>query len=230
MVLANAQGDYDQVLCCGDLVGYSAEPNEVVSWARANAKAVIRGNHDRACSGDAGELEWFNPTARAAAVWTRKTLTPENAAWLARLPRGPLPIDGFQLLHGSPVDEDEYVVSTFDAAPLSGYIEWPLSFFGHTHLQGGFFYRHNGVRRLMKPGLDEAESVFYLQPDTKYLVNPGSVGQPRDGDPRAAYCIYDQETRAILFRRVAYDIEDAQRQIRTAGLPESLAARLAAGS
>jgi predicted phosphodiesterase len=228
-VVADAAGGYDRAVCCGDLVGYGADPNPVVDWGRLNVAAVVRGNHDKASTGNSDELEWFNPTARAAALWTMDSLTAENREYLTRLPKGPLALFGFQVLHGSPVDEDEYVVSTWDAAPLSGYIDSPLAFFGHTHLQGGFYFQRNGVRRLEKPAGHEPELALFLQPDVQYLVNPGSVGQPRDGDPRAAYCLYDSDTRTVLYKRVQYDVGEAQRRIRAAGLPEPLAVRLAGG-
>ncbi len=227
-VLADAAGSWDRAVCCGDLVGYGADPNKVIDWARTNLAAVVRGNHDKASMGSE-DLEWFNPAARAAAVWTKDRLSPENATYLANLPRGPLDVSDFQLLHGSPLDEDEYLVNTFDAAHLSGYIDTPVSFFGHTHLQGGFLFHRNGVRRLEKPARHEHELALDLEPDSLYLVNPGSIGQPRDGDNRAAYCLYDQDLRAVFYRRVEYDIEQAQRRIIDAGLPDVLARRLGDG-
>lgn len=228
-VLADAAGRYDRVLCCGDLVGYGADPNPVVEWARTSVQAVVRGNHDKACTGNTDELEWFNPTARSAALWTMDSLTDENREYLFCLPKGPLSLPGFQLLHGSPVDEDEYVVSTWDAAPLAGYIDAPLAFFGHTHLQGGFAFHRNAVRRLARPSSHEAELVLALETEAQYLLNPGSVGQPRDGDPRAGYCIFDQDAHAVALRRIPYDVEEAQRRIIAVGLPEGLAQRLGTG-
>jgi predicted phosphodiesterase len=229
-VLADAAGAYDVVACCGDLIGYGADPNAVVDWARQTAKVVVRGNHDKACKATAEELEWFNPTAREAAEWTQQTLHPHNIEYLASLPRGPVSENGFQLLHGSPVDEDEYVISTWDAAPLSGYVDGSLAFFGHTHLQGGFFFPRAGVQRLPRPPRGETELVLNLTGDRLYLVNPGSVGQPRDADPRAAYVLYDPDYRTVLYRRVEYDIADAQKRIRQAGLPDGLASRLRTGT
>jgi hypothetical protein len=113
-VLEHAAGKYDQVLCCGDLIGYGADPNAVTEWVRAHAAAVVRGNHDKASVG-LDDLEWFNPVARAAAVWTQRELTPENAAYIRNLPKGPLMLDGFQVVHGSPLDEDEYILGAADA-------------------------------------------------------------------------------------------------------------------
>ncbi len=227
-VLRDAAQDYDEILCCGDLVGYGADPNSVVEWTRQHAKAVVRGNHDKVCAG-LDDVEWFNPVARAAAVWTGQTLTPENLEYLRGLPRGPLSMNSFQILHGSPLDEDEYLVSTYAVSQVAAYLERPISFFGHTHLQGGFHCHRNGVRRLARPGPGEARRMVEIENEQFYLFNPGSAGQPRDGDPRAAYLIYDCGDRLIEFRRVPYDISKAQARIRKAGLPEPLAGRLEFG-
>ena len=126
-------------------------------------------------------------------------------------------------MHGSPADEDEYVVTIADAAPLLASLEAPLTFFGHTHKQGGF----RRMRRKMGPLLPDR--TLELEPDYFYLLNPGSVGQPRDGDPRAAYAVYSPEERTVEFRRVAYDVDRAAAKIRAAGLPDFLAARLHEG-
>jgi predicted phosphodiesterase len=228
-VLRHARGEYGEVLCCGDLVGYGADPNPVVEWARANVTAVVRGNHDKACAG-LDDLEWFNPIARAAAEWTGRSLTPENLAYLRNLPKGPVAFDSFQILHGSPLDEDDYLVSAFSVSQIRGYLDKQVSMFGHTHLQGGFQCHRNGVRRLGKPRANEDREVLELEPDSWYLINPGSVGQPRDGDARAAYLLYDQGERLIEYRRTAYDVRKAQQKIRAAGLPELLAVRLETGN
>jgi predicted phosphodiesterase len=184
-VIDDAAGRYDRILCLGDLVGYGADPNAVVEWTRENVAVVIRGNHDRASAPEdpAGfdAIDNFSPTAQTSTHWTRRALLPENRAYLESLPRGPLPYQGVDLVHGSPADEDEYVVTIADAAPLLAALEAPLTFFGHTHKQGGFLRK----RRMMGPL--PAKPTIELEPDYFYLVNPGSVGQPRDGDPRAAY-------------------------------------------
>jgi diadenosine tetraphosphatase ApaH/serine/threonine PP2A family protein phosphatase len=226
-VAAQTRGAFDIAVCCGDLVGYCADPDPVIDWVRANVAVVVRGNHDKACAG-LENLEWFNPVARAAAEWTGRTLTPPNLAYLRNLPKGPAVIESFQILHGSPLDEDEYLISAFEVTQIQDYLEKRVSFFGHSHLQGGFLCDWNGVRRI-GGAWPNGETVLDLDPDTWYLVNPGSVGQPRDGDPRAAYVLYDPEARVVEFRRVAYDVGEAQRKIRAAGLPEILALRLATG-
>ncbi|HZU24827.1 MAG TPA: metallophosphoesterase family protein [Bryobacteraceae bacterium] len=227
-VLADARGSYDRIVCCGDLVGYGADPDVVTEWVRQNVSEVIRGNHDKACAG-LEDLEWFNPLARISAVWTMDQMNPRNVEWLRSLAQGPALIDGFEIAHGSPLDEDEYIVSDQDAAQLRGYIESGTCFFGHTHLQGGFLCHRNGVQRLARPAGDVRAESWQIEPDQVYLLNPGSVGQPRDGDPRAAYALWDSEQRLVTFHRVAYDVPAAQEKILSAGLPDLLAQRLSFG-
>jgi diadenosine tetraphosphatase ApaH/serine/threonine PP2A family protein phosphatase len=187
----------------------------------------VRGNHDKACAG-IDDLEWFNPVARVSAVWTMTTIRPENLEYLRGLQRGPLPIDGFELVHGSPLDEDEYVLSEDDVAQLAPYLEADLFFFGHTHVQGGFLCHRNGILRVSGPVQSRVEIA--LERDQRYLFNPGSVGQPRDGDPRAAFATYDGDERLVTLGRVSYDVSGAQKKILSAGLPDILALRLQTGS
>ncbi|HLY16467.1 MAG TPA: metallophosphoesterase family protein [Bryobacteraceae bacterium] len=227
-VAEHARGKYDRVLCCGDLIGYGADPNAVTEWARANVNGVVRGNHDKASVG-LDDLEWFNPVARAAAVWTHHELTSENAEYVRSLPQGPLALLGFQVVHGSPLDEDEYVIDAADAFMTFSYLEMPLTFFGHTHLQGGFIWNHARVETIEKTPMTEERLTLELDDRCVYLINPGSVGQPRDADPRAAYVIYNPEERFLIFYRLPYDVAKAQEKIRQAGLPPLLADRLAAG-
>jgi diadenosine tetraphosphatase ApaH/serine/threonine PP2A family protein phosphatase len=139
-------------------------------------------------------------------------------------------VDSFQILHGSPLDEDDYLVSAFSVAQIRGYLDKQVSIFGHTHLQGGFLCHPNGVKRIGKPRASEDREALELDPDAWYLINPGSVGQPRDGDARAAYLLYDQPARLVEYRRAVYDIRKAQEKIRAAGLPDLLAERLATGN
>lgn len=226
-VAAQARGCYDTILCCGDLVGYCADPNPVVKWVRANVHLVVRGNHDKVCAG-LEDLEWFNPVARMAAAWTLNALSPANLDYLRNLRKGPAAVESFQVLHGSPLDEDDYLMSTFEVEQIQSYLEKQVSFFGHTHLQGGFLCDWQGVRRI-GGALPNGDTVLELDPDAWYLINPGSVGQPRDGDPRAAYALYDPAARVVEYHRAAYDIAAAQRKIRAAGLPEILALRLETG-
>ena len=219
-VVREAEGQYDRVLCCGDLVGYGADPNAVVEWVRANCTVVVRGNHDRACTGQE-DLEWFNPVARAAAVWTQQALSAENAQYTADLPQGPILIDGLQVVHGSPFDEDEYVLAADEAGQAFGYLESRLAFFGHTHVPMAFI-RDDGVER-------QRIDKLRIDSSKKYFINVGSVGQPRDGDWHAAYCIYHIDSAVVEQRRLKYDLKTAQKKIIDAGLPRLLAERLALG-
>jgi diadenosine tetraphosphatase ApaH/serine/threonine PP2A family protein phosphatase len=225
---------HDIVVNLGDIVGYGASPNEVTERSRQLGTVFVRGNHDKAATG-LMDLEDFNPMAAAAAIWTRDELTSENLEWLRQLPHGPvsLPeIPEVQLVHGSPNDEDEYVVSLGDAlAPLIA-LNVPLTFFGHTHLQGGFFANGSladGFRPEYRT-VGQPESVpLQLKSSSRYLINPGSVGQPRDGDWRAAFALFDSDAQIVHFHRTPYNLKAAQDRIFGANLPPRLATRLAAG-
>jgi predicted phosphodiesterase len=225
---------FDAIVNLGDIVGYGASPNEVTERTRALGGIFVRGNHDKAVTGIM-PVEDFNPMAAAAAIWTRSELTPENFEWLRNLPQGPVALPDnpdVQLVHGSPIDEDEYVVSLGDAlAPLIT-LTTSLTFFGHTHMQGGFFANGSSADAFHPEyqTVGQPESVrMHLKEDTRYMINPGSVGQPRDGDWRAAYALYDTEARVIEFHRTPYNLKDAQDRIFGANLPARLATRLAAG-
>jgi predicted phosphodiesterase len=226
-VLAAAEGQYDRVICLGDLVGYGADPNPVVEWVRSHVTAVIRGNHDKACSG-LESLEWFNQIARDAALWTLQHLAPENLRYLVGLAQGPLHLDGMTLVHGSVLDEDEYVVSPQEASQIFPYLDNPLVFFGHTHIQGGFV-QGRGKLQMIRPRPAAGPQYLEVHPDETYMLNPGSVGQPRDGDWRSAFVVYDTADHVAVFYRAEYDMAAAQRKIEQAGLPPPLAARLATG-
>jgi predicted phosphodiesterase len=224
-----AKGRWDSVACLGDLVGYGPQPNEVVERIRSLGGVTIRGNHDKAVSGLV-DAEDFNPLARSATLWTRDQLHPANLEYLESLPKGPLTIDGFSILHGALHDEDEYVFGPTQA--LEGLLEAPspVSFFGHTHIQGGFTLKEDQVIVLHpKPSAGNPFSLLPIDSGATYLVNPGSVGQPRDGDPRAAFAIADLENQAVELWRVSYDIEDVQNRMARAGLPEPLILRLSFG-
>ena len=227
-VLRHCEGAYDEVVCCGDLVGYNAAPAEVIAWARETVRMVVRGNHDRACCDGEG-LEFFNPQARAAAIWTQEELGEQDRLWLQELPEGPLFGDEYELAHGSPEDEDDYLLDSGDVSPLDQVLERKLCFVGHTHVQTGWSWQRGGLQRLSTPSKSEDERVIDLDPDYLYLINPGSVGQPRDGDARAAYVLWDDESRLVHFRRAKYNVRAAQERIYDAGLPSFLAERLALG-
>lgn len=226
--MADANGSYDQIVCCGDLVGYNPDPVAIVEWTGIHCASVIRGNHDKVVAG-IDDLEWFNPAAQTSARWTQAQLSPGQLQYLHDLPQGPMAINGFDIVHGAPFDEDEYVVSAESAAESFASLRGDLAFFGHSHLQGGYFQKRRHIGHLDRVRAKECELTIVLEHDTLYLVNPGSVGQPRDGDPRAAYAIYDSESRWLRFRRVAYDIELTAAKIRKAGLPDVLGRRLFRG-
>jgi diadenosine tetraphosphatase ApaH/serine/threonine PP2A family protein phosphatase len=205
-----------------------------VERSRELGKVFVRGNHDKAATG-LMDLKDFNAIAAMAAEWTHKTLTPANLEWLRALPQGPVQLDGLastQFVHGSPLDEDDYVVSVRDAVEPLLMSSIPLTFFGHTHLQGGFEVDGVQLESFRPPyktvGQSEI-SEFRLKDGLRYLINPGSVGQPRDGDWRAGFAVFDSETRVITFCRVPYNLKSAQDRIMQANLPQRLAARLAMG-
>lgn len=227
-VLEHAAGAWDRVLVLGDLVGYGAEPNAVIDRVRAlQPEATIRGNHDKAACGlDDGSQ--FNYVARTAAMWTGTQLTPDNLEYLRTLPQGPVEIDALlEICHGTPFDEDHYIFSAGDAARALESMTRPVCLFGHTHLPV-IFRAVDDAFEGEAPDPDR-QTIVRLQRTARYLVNVGSVGQPRDGDPRAAYGILDDETRELKLVRVPYSIETAQQRILAAGLPPSLANRLTLG-
>jgi diadenosine tetraphosphatase ApaH/serine/threonine PP2A family protein phosphatase len=225
---------HDRVFNLGDIVGYGANPNEVTERARGLGSVFVRGNHDKACTGLIS-LDDFNPMAGLAALWTREQLTADNMDFLRRLPQGPVaPLTNLQCVHGSPRDEDEYVLTARDAFAILAEAAVPLTFFGHTHLQGGYWIDDVnekegvvGLRYRSRQGPQQFR--LPLSASARYLINPGSIGQPRDGDPRAAFVIYDDAAQVITFHRVPYEIQQAQRKILSAGLPARLAERLAEG-
>jgi Predicted phosphoesterase len=227
-VLRAAQ-KHDAVLVLGDLVGYGADPNGVVERVRALAPAaIVRGNHDKVAAG-LDTAEDFNPMARSAAQWTRDSLSPSTLEYLRALPEGPHVVDGtLEICHGSPLDEDLYVVADLDAARSIAVSRVPVCLFGHTHV--ALSARMDGQRRLeIEAPQGHPEFETRIEPDCKYLINPGSVGQPRDGDARAAYAIADTDRKLVTLYRVAYPIEAAQKKILEAGLPPMLAYRLGMG-
>jgi diadenosine tetraphosphatase ApaH/serine/threonine PP2A family protein phosphatase len=225
---------HDLVWNLGDVVGYGANPNEVIERTRDLGPVVVRGNHDRACCG-LTDVDGFNPVASRAAKWTQCVLSSEHIAWLRHLATGPVTPEstsGISCMHGSLRDEDEYVLSARDAwHSLTDAATW-VNFFGHTHLQGGFATDGEQWYRLTPDYTtrDQAEQwVLQLSSGARYMLNPGSVGQPRDGDWRAGFAIYDTELFTLTFCRVPYDIRTAQESILRMGLPDRLASRLRDG-
>jgi predicted phosphodiesterase len=229
--LAAAQGRWEQIVCLGDVVGYGPDPNEVTSKIRELGAQTIRGNHDKAATG-LMPTDDFNPVAKAAVDWTRSQLSPDNLKWLTDLPHGPLEVSGIALVHGALQDEDEYVFTPEQA--LEGLLDSAavVTFFGHTHHQGGFSYSNAGNQLEMlnlRPRFSESFTALRLSEGSRYLLNPGSIGQPRDGDSRAGFAIADLEHSVVEFWRVPYDIADVQSRMRAARLPEALVQRLTLG-
>jgi predicted phosphodiesterase len=227
--LSAAEGKWDRVVCLGDVVGYGPDPNEVTSQIREMGALTIRGNHDKAVA-ELMATDDFNPVAKMAVDWTRAQLSNENLDWLASLPQGPLETDGFMLVHGAVQDEDEYVFTPSQA--LEGLLDSTvqLTFYGHTHHQGGFAYLDSQLEVLqLHPRNSELRCALQIEKEKRYLLNPGSVGQPRDGDPRASFAIADPDNHAIEFWRIAYDIKQVQARMRSVRLPEPLAHRLTLG-
>ncbi len=230
----DAAPECDRVVNLGDVVGYGADPNAVIDRVRAQDAVLVRGNHDKAVSG-VMDLDHFNPMAGLAALWTREQLTSENLAWLRDLPQGPLNLpglEGTQFVHGSPLDEDEYLVSVRDSLEPLMTASASITFFGHTHRQGGFTW--DGERtEVIRPewASSEGKSTWdlALREGVRYLINPGSVGQPRDDDWRAGFALFDSDRRTVQFFRVPYDLKTAQEKILAAELPPRLATRLSTG-
>ena len=219
---------FDKVLLLGDLVGYGADPNAVCERVRdLKPDALIRGNHDKVGSG-VESPEGFNAVARNAIRWTYEKLNQENRAWLAALPAGPLIVDDtIEICHGTPFDEDAYVFDDLDALRAMHAARRPLCLFGHTHVQVGHYLSRDQFG-LATPD-DHRPLAIPLDDANRYLVNPGSVGQPRDGDPRAGFGIVDTTAKEMTIYRVEYPISKAQARIIEEGLPDVLAQRLALG-
>lgn len=221
---AEASGGFDRILCLGDVVGYGPDPGACIALLRSYQHAAVAGNHDLAAIGGIS-VETFNPAARAAALWTRGRLTPEERAYLQSAPlrreEGEV-----TLVHGTPREPVwEYFLpwgmTDRDTDECFCLFSTPLCLLGHSHLP--FTCDEMGAVTRLQPG-----AVVALE-DTRVIVNPGSVGQPRDGDPRAAYALYDTEARTLTHHRVPYDVVRTQSKIAAAGLPDSLATRLSFG-
>lgn len=226
-VLAEAVG-CDRTLVLGDVVGYGADPNAVVDRLRGmGAATFIRGNHDKVATG-LESVTGFNHLARHAIQWTASALTVDNRNWVAALHRGPIDIDDLvEISHGSPFDEDTYIFDELDVRHAFTASKRALSLFGHTHVPAAFCLSGSKLQSIGPP----RGTQFNLPLDaaSRYLVNCGAVGQPRDGDPRAAYGVVDTKTRVLTVMRVEYDVALTQAKILAAGLPEVLAHRLAIG-
>ncbi len=225
-VLADA-GEFDHVWCLGDVVGYGPQPNECIEKLRALKPLCLAGNHDWAVI-EKIDLGEFNPDARKATLWTREQLTPHNLDWLHQLPeRVPTELEKFTLVHGSPrYPIWEYVLGPAIARINFDYFDTPICLMGHTHVP--VLYRFKTEDDIAVPEALAENTPLILGPD-RMMLNPGSVGQPRDGDPRAAYAMLDTESLTLTSTRIEYDIAATQALMRDAELPARLVNRLSAG-
>jgi diadenosine tetraphosphatase ApaH/serine/threonine PP2A family protein phosphatase len=214
-------------LCLGDLVGYGADPAPCVEAVGERALAIVAGNHEHGALG-LMSLDWFNATAREAALWTRDALGPDHRRYLEGLPLR-ADVGEATLVHASPRDPEEwdYLVTAGDGFEVFGHFDTRLCFVGHSHLPGIWSLGSSGPD--FEPFAGGRAGPTKLEPGRRYIVNVGSVGQPRDRDPRAAYAVWDQEARTVAIRRVQYELREAARKIIAAGLPRALADRLAHG-
>ena len=223
---AIAEEHVDRIVFLGDIVGYGAQPNEVVDrLIELKPDAMVRGNHDKVIAG-IEDGSSFQNLAHASAMWSRVQIRPDNRAYLQRMPQGPITLEEeIQIAHGSPHDEDFYIMGHWDARPILRQSQSWIVFYGHTHLPMIYSTESKFSQRY-----PEDDEVYYgLAEDKRYLINPGSVGQPRDLNPHASFAILDTDENIICIKRVRYDIQAAQRKIREAGLPAWHADRLASG-
>jgi predicted phosphodiesterase len=222
-------GEFDVIWCLGDMVGYGPDPNECIERLRALPHLCIAGNHDWAVLGRV-DIEDFNPDAQRASLWTREHLTPDSLAYLESLPVSLVEEEEFTLVHGSPRQPIwEYILYPSIATPNFAHFSTRFCFVGHTHAPAIFRYRQN------EHGIPTCQSVgvHYAAPtplgDARLIINPGSVGQPRDGDARASYAILDTDTLTLEYRRIYYPVGETQARMGAANLPDRLITRLAYG-
>ncbi len=225
-VLEWAEGRYDRILVLGDLVDYGPNPNEVIALIRKLGAQCIRGNHDAVVVGE-HDIRTFREEWQPVARWTMNRLSPESQSFLQSLPTN-LEVDGALLVHANIFDYlNGYILTSHAAEANLKESRYQLVFFGHTHI--GIVYSREEKRGTLTEWEPNHLEELTLRPGVKYLVNPGSVGQPRNHDPRSFACIWNSQAKTIVFLRVTYDFRETQRKIREAGLPEALAARLEVG-
>ena len=220
-----AIGPVDHLWCLGDVVGYGPNPNETVTRLQQQPalEICLTGNHDVAALGKI-DLADFNPEARQAALWTREQLSAETERWLSERPEKVVRDAEFTLAHGSPRQPVwEYITSTSVARANFGLFSTPVCFVGHTHVPAIYYTDGVGIVRLQSPSDHE---TLNLRDGRRFIINPGSVGQPRDNDPRAAYAVLDADQGLLTFHRIPYDIELTQQRMADVGLPARLILRL----
>lgn len=221
-------GDWDAIWCLGDMIGYGPDPVPCLRWVRDHCDIVLAGNHDVAAY-DANQLARFNPNALTAATWTNAQLAPDDLDYLRTLPslHG---YEGVTLAHGSPADPPEgpiwsYILTVIDAVEAFAAFAGALCFVGHSHVACAYIESDAGKHRI----IGAPDGTLHVT-EARYIVNPGSVGQPRDRDADAAYLLYDPETQHIMWRRVAYDREVTQEKMRALDFPARLITRLDRGT
>ena len=215
----------DGVLCLGDTIGYGPNPNECIEMIRERATATVLGNHDLAAIEDFG-LSFFNPAARQALIWTQGMLTAENRDWLDTLGYD-FRCGEFLMVHGAPgPNYFEYIMDEEVAARAFAATDAPLIFIGHTHIAEYYALDESGT--VKRKGLQQG-GEFQLAENTRYIVNVGSVGQPRDLNPNASFAFYEPDARKVTIQRFAYPIAEVQEKIVSAHLPDALARRLVLG-
>jgi len=215
--------DIERIVCLGDIVGYGGDPSPCVDLVRRFCSRVIIGNHDAGAVG-LTPVEYFNPAAREAVLWTGAVLPEEDKDYLRNLPYE-MDLEDFRIVHSTPDDPAQwrYLLAGEDAGPLFDSFNSRLLFYGHTHVPMVFGKNARGAVS------EQAAADFVLEKKGRYIINAGSVGQPRDGDPRAAFAVYDSQSEEVTFYREPYDIAAAQKRILQNGLPQMLAIRLAFG-
>jgi predicted phosphodiesterase len=218
----------DKYIILGDVLDYGAEPNETIEVLRKlSPQEAVRGDHEKIFTGELSE-EYFDPEVLRCSRWTKEHLTKESAAYIKSLPGGPRIIDDtFEIVHGSYPDEDMYILDSEILITSFKCLKTTLGFFGHTHVPVIFIQKGSGKNEMA--GFRGSEKVFHLADGERCLINPGSVGQPRDNNPDAGFAVFDNIAKTVTMYRIQYDKDSAAKKIMDAGLPDFFAQRLIAG-
>ncbi|MEA2020463.1 MAG: metallophosphoesterase family protein [Patescibacteria group bacterium] len=213
---------FDEVLVLGDFVGYGPRPNKCVETIQQHKIRAVKGNHDAAVLGNI-DLSWFNTATRDALEITQKLLSRKTWLFLKKLPLTRVIDNQLTLVHGSPRKPlTEYIRGEYSVKANVGYLSTFITLVGHTHVPTVYENSDNNIKKLRTADIK-------LDSDSQYIVNPGSVGQPRDGDPRASYALLDLDSDKLIFKRVTYDIQSVQKEMRSLGFPNPLQRRLSHG-